>query len=151
VAAARYYFGTPNPPATAPIAGNTLDERVFPDVAVGTAGKSQVRFHRGTRNGSAGSPGTGSAGCVVSPDYRNMRRELALIYEREYQEYYGPGTFDDQLRKIVNVPIAPGNNDHGQTLYNTGGAAGLTQANYDDKLVGQFWLIRPDERPETGP
>ena len=137
VAQARFYFGTPSPPAAAvPGNANALDPRVMAD----PNGKRLIRLHRGSRNQA----GTGSAGCVVSPDYLDMRTELLRLFEDDYKEYYGPKTFDAEVRKLTNASSPQASTN----LWTLGDQTpDLTEANWLNKVVGTIWVIRPDERP----
>jgi hypothetical protein len=148
IAAARFYTGTPAPPAPPAPTGDPdpdkLDPRVFPDAAPdGTAGKKLIRLHRGNFGGKFGS---GSAGCMVSPEYVKMRTDLLKLFESDYAEYYGEKTFDAEVRKVVNA----NSNSASETLYKLGTSAGLTGGNWNNKVVGTLWVIRPDERPISG-
>jgi hypothetical protein len=135
VAQARFYFGTPSPPAPGGLGAN-LDLQVISD----PNGKTEIRFHRGS---VAGRPGTGSAGCLVSPDFVDMRTELVRMFELDYAEFYGPGAVDGEVHKLlVHATTNPGS----ENLWNGVVGGGLTAANWNDKLAGIFWLIRPDER-----
>jgi hypothetical protein len=126
---ARFYFSTPVLADTVPLGTNPNG-----------GGKTDIRLHFSVFNSPAG--GCSSAGCLVSPNYHGLRDVLIQLYQREYQAFNGPGMQDAEVQK------AHGRNQaNSQTLYNTGGAAGLTAANWNDKIVGTFWVIRPDERP----
>jgi hypothetical protein len=137
VASARFYFGTPSPPAPPQANADALDPRVLRDAN----GKTLIRIHRGSHTAA----GSGSAGCVVSPDYFDMRTDLGRLYERDYAEYYGPGTFDTEVRKLVNATTEVAST----ALWNPGGLPPnhLDDADWRNKLVGGMWVIRPDERP----
>jgi hypothetical protein len=136
VAEARHYYGSPSPPGSPQADPQGLDLRVLRD----PNGKREIRFHRGSRSQRVG---TGSAGCIVSPNYVTGRTDMLRLFERAYEEYYGPGTFDPEVRKATNATTYPAS----ETLWTPGVGLDLTAANYDDKVVGAFWLIRPDERP----
>lgn len=125
---ARFYFSTPV----------TADS-----VAAGTApnggGKTEIRLHY---SGFNSVDGCDSAGCLVSPSYHYLRDALIELHQREHEAFNGPGTRDAQVQK------AHGRNQaDSETLWNTAGNAGLNGANWNDKIVGTFWVIRPDERP----
>jgi hypothetical protein len=139
VAQGRYYTGTPAPPAPAQADPNALDPRVWADAN----GKREIRLHQGNRGGR---PGSGSAGCNVSPLFVDMRSDLVGLYESDYREYYGGHAVDSEIHKLLTNAATL---DASKALWNLGEADphGLSHANYDDKLVGVLWLIRPDERP----
>lgn len=133
VAQARFYTGTPTPPANA---ATTADpDRLSPDVFVDANGKTSIRLHLGSRKGKYGS---GSAGCMVSPEYIDMRTDLLKLFEADYGEYFGMGTFDAGVRQVTNATTLA----QSETLWKT-----FNRSNWDGKVVGTLWLIRPDERP----
>lgn len=133
---ARFYFSTP-----------VTDDSTAGDPTVGTAGKKDVRIHRGTRNDTPTHPGSGSAGCLVSPNFFDLRNWLIALYEEEYEAINGPGMQDAEVMKAFGTDALC------QTLWdnttaNTGPAAQrLTDTNWNSKIVGSLWVIRPDERP----
>lgn len=142
IADARFYFGTPAALLGLPAAVAPLDGRVTTDAN----GKSLIRFHRGSQNGRVG---TGSDGCIVSPSYVDMRSELVRRYEADYEEFYGPGALDGEVHKLLQFATT---NAGSENLYNgmlapPNAGVTLTAANWNDRLCGVFWLIRPDERP----
>lgn len=152
VAEARFYAGTPYPPALYPPGSpeppadpDKLDPRVFADDAVGTAGKTAIRLHQGNRRGKYGS---GSAGCLVSPEYFEMRTDLLKLFELDYAEYYGDKTFDAEVRKLVKADDLSAS----EALYwdPKKKVTYLTDENWNNKVVGTLWVIRPDERPISG-
>jgi hypothetical protein len=148
---ARFYSGTPNPPATVAdgAQNNVISERVMSDQGANPpAGKGAIRFHRGNVTGS----NTGSAGCVVSPIYYEMRNELIRIYEEECREFYGAAGIDAHIHQILAQTAIPSTtvanifnaNNAAEALY---GANTPTDPQWVNKLVGAFWLVRPDEVP----
>lgn len=165
VAEARFYFGTPSPPADAAL-GDNLDPRVWKDDAVlpppPTAGKGRIRLHQGNVNGTAQIPGSGSAGCLVSTQYVDMRTELVRLYEAEFKEFYGPDPglpqnspppSDAEVHKLIQHAQTLGGsmNLYNGTLPAPNAGVTLLEADWDDKLAGTLWLIRPDERPVSSP
>jgi hypothetical protein len=123
---ARYYFD--------------LNARVRRDAD----GKGSIRLHRGTRNGETG--GTGSAGCLVSPTFNDLRDTL-IQYHREKATSLG-----EQLplyaRRLegVSYDTAAGiwhNTNQAQPAGQT-----LTDGQWNNLLICTLWLIRPDERPQ---
>jgi hypothetical protein len=144
IADARFYAGTPSPPAAGAL-GAALDPSVMAD----PNGKSLIRLHRGSQGDPAGWPGTGSNGCLVSPEYVDMRSELVRRYEDEYRVYYGPHARDAEVHKLLQFATT---NAGSEALYNgalpaPNAGVTLTDGNWADRLAGPIWVIRPDERP----
>jgi hypothetical protein len=126
---ARFYFSTP-----------VTEDAVPVGTAPNGGGKTEIRLHFSV---STSGGGCSSAGCLVSPSYPILRDELITIYQHEHAAFNGPGTQDAQMQKLFGRTHA-----QAQALWNLGGAAtGLTGVNFNDKIVGTFWVIRPDERP----
>jgi hypothetical protein len=102
-----------------------------------TDGQSQIRLHAGQKTGSTAEPGSGSAGCLVSVQFGAMRSRLIAIYKDEYRQSHNAEDhrFDDLALK-VSTPQS-------QAYY----SAGSLKTGWDNAIVGQLWLIRPDERP----
>ncbi len=131
---ARFYFSTP-----------VTDDSTNGNPVDGGLGKTAVEIHRGTQHGAQA--GSGSAGCLVSPSIFDLRNWLIAIYEEEYAAFYGPGQQDREVMKAF------GSNDTCETLWkNTTTQTGplakrLADADWNDKIVGALWVIRPDERP----
>ncbi len=124
---ARFYFDTPVGDDST--AGNPADPG---------AGKTWVRLHHGNER----SVGTGSDGCSVSPGFNQLRSAIIRPYLAEHRELHG--TPDNEVAKVLGRDQAAS-----QALYDLApNRGGLTNANWDDKLVGSHYLIRPDERPE---
>jgi hypothetical protein len=143
VAAAKFYTGTPSPPAPG-VAGDPdiLDSDVWPDDnQQDRPGKGAIRLHEGSKFQF----GSGSAGCMVSPEYTQMRTELIKLYYRDYVDYYGPGVTDLELDKIVNSVTI----DASKALYD--GKTAPPEEEWKDKVVGTLWLVRPDELPINSP
>ena len=162
---AKFYYGTPSPPAGA-VANepNLLDPKVWADNdAANRPGKGEIRLHRGSFGQRFG---TGSAGCIVSPEYVDMRTDLLALFEQDYFEFYGPDAFDAYVRQVLGannnkdseklykkkVPVLdkdgnPVNDENG----NPKTKPAFPQAGWNNKVVGTLWLIRPDERPVDGP
>jgi hypothetical protein len=137
---ARFYFGTPNLP-------NPNDDILQDHIRMDA--KGEIRLHRGSINRGAptalipnGRAGTGSAGCLTSPAYVQMRTSLVRLFETEYRKFYGQ--VDQQVHKLIQHGAT---NQGSQDLYNGIVGNGLAQGDWDDKLVGILWLIRPDEPP----
>jgi hypothetical protein len=122
----RYYFATMvnedrvNPPQTTPQDPG--------------AGKTEIRIHHGNMN----SNWSGSAGCVVSPLFLDLRR---MVIERFQSDApLGP---DAEVQKAADAVTMPQSQQlHAGTL-----SGGLTGTRWDDKIMGTLWVIRPDERP----
>lgn len=103
-----------------------------------TDGKTEIRLHHST---SQGGGSCSSAGCIVSPSYGRLRSKLASLYDD--QHFALLATHDNEIRKLFGL----NDNDDAMRLYEGCDSGGLTGANYNDKLVGRLWIIRPDERP----
>ena len=148
---AWFYFGTPE-------AAGTLDTHVTQDLGA-FGGKSAIRIHRGNRGGE----GCGSAGCIVSTRSANFRGRLTAIYRREFEDFHGHGSIDTFVNAVCTTPeceCAHYNPPHVPPIPHdcTGAwpavATGLVpsdpgSAEWDQKLGGVFWLIRPDEPPPS--
>lgn len=132
---ARFYFGTPQ-------AGT---DALDPQVAVDSNGKHSIRLHRGNMNGTANIPGSGSAGCQVSTESGDLRSALIQLYLKEYSSFHGPksvDTFLDLIRKKHTLA-------NEQLWSPWPAAAPVSSAEWDNKLAGVLWVIRPDEVPAT--
>jgi len=111
-----------------------------------TGGMTNIRLHAGTRANAVANPksdppvkatyGSGSAGCLVSHEHGHMRAELIRQYKEEHLAAFAAADtrFDTlQLKVTTQDGIA---------------YAGKTQLDeWNSLIVGQLWLIRPDERP----
>jgi hypothetical protein len=126
VNSARFYF----PGTVGDDSGNT-----------GTQGKEEIRIHDGCNNMTSGY--NGSAGCLVSPEHHDMRTRLIELYQFEHRSLndWNP---DQEVQKLAGL-----NRARAQQLWNnpTNAANGLSAQNWNDKIVGTLYLIRPDERP----
>jgi len=135
VANAWYYFGTPQ-------ANVTLNAVVTQDLApAAAAGKTHIRIHRGTLNGS----GSGSDGCVVSPVCAQFKSQLIARYNQHYTAFHGPGSIDTQLPRICATPVCENATYGPPDAPQWPGSAQIPAADWNLKLAGIFWLIRPDE------
>jgi hypothetical protein len=127
---ARFYYSTP-----------VTEDAVPVGTAPNGGGKTEIRLHYSVFNSAGG--GCSSAGCIVSPSYPILRDQLIAVHQLEYEAFNGPGTQDAQMQKASGRTQV-----QASALWNLGSvAAGLTGANFNDKIVGTFWVIRPDERP----
>jgi hypothetical protein len=123
---ARFYFATPV----------TEDRAIPPQNPIGGGvGKTEIRIHLGNLNQAGG--GTGSAGCLVSPLFFDLRRELIARFQAD-----SPTGADAQVQKASVLTLA-----QSQQLLAGAILGGLTANNWNDKVTGNLWLIRPDERP----
>jgi len=125
---ARFYYSTP-------VTADSVPAGTSPN----GGGKTEIRLHY---SGFNSANGCSSAGCLVSPSYHFLRDALIELYQQEYAAINGPGTQDAQVQKAHGR-----NQDDSAVLWNTAGANGLNGANWNDKIIGTFWVIRPDERP----
>lgn len=107
----------------------------FPITEPDTDGKSQIRFHYGRSTGR----GTGSEGCLVSPEYYNLRSTLAQLYN-DHRRDLGL-TPDNDITEIGGSR----NHDTSTALWNQ-----KTQANLPDhwsgRLRGLLVLVRPSQK-----
>ena len=107
-------------------------------------GKTAIMIHDGSSTQPAG--GTGSAGCIVNPSIYTLRDQLIDIYQIEYSNHYG--------NRDPEVDKARGRDRRRSQLLWTNTRRGvgrradrLTGGDWDDKILGTFWIIRPDEKP----
>ena len=149
---ARFYYGQPDHlpnPNTDVLSGN-----VVADDDPQTGGKNLVEFHRG----NVAAANTGSGGCLVSPSHIDLRNDLIGRYLDDYKDFYGVNDQDTDpylggpgvppgLKQLVTYPSSQNrwNNENAAD----GGQAG--QRDYNKKLTGILWLIRPDEPPIGNP
>ena len=140
---ARRYFETPVVLDTVPENGDPVSDAPL--------GKTLIRLHYSQSSGNHAN----SAGCVVSQEFYRLRSQLIEIYQREYAAFHGARARDNEVQKahsqsLPAVPNNPGATVHRRSrrLWNLSQAsqAGLSRDNWNDKLAGVFWLIRPDER-----
>jgi hypothetical protein len=124
----RFYFSTPVTQDSAGPGQIPVD---------GGVGKTVIRLHHSRTQAPAG--GCSSAGCVVSGNYYDLTDALIDIYQTEQRALNG------QADATVTV-LAGRTFQTAMNLYEGCGAA-LTGPNWNDKIAGTFWLIRPDERP----
>jgi hypothetical protein len=123
---ARFYFSTPV----------TEDRAIPPQEPQGAGpGKTEIRVHLGSANLPAG--GSGSAGCLVSPLFFDLRRELIARFQADSPT--GPDT-DVQKADVLTRPLS-------EQLLNGAILGGLSANRWNGKITGTLWLIRPDERP----
>jgi hypothetical protein len=136
---ARYYFGTPQY-GVQPLP-DALEDRVTADNPPNPPphGKTLVRLHRGNQNAI----GSNSAGCLVSPVYVDMRTALLATYLNDYEDFHGPGSVDLHVTRVWQANT----NAASEALYNAQNTVTLDQ--FQKKAAGIFWMIRPDELPES--
>jgi hypothetical protein len=134
---ARFYFSTPVTPDSIAPPANPADPG---------GGKTVIRLHYSGFNSPGG--GCNSAGCIVTPIYYEQRDRLIDLYQDEYQAFHGPGTQDTEVQKAHGRNHAQSQTLWNNTMAGIGGAANqLTRANWNHKIVGNLWVVRPDERP----
>lgn len=122
---ARFYFATPVTPDVAPAGTNPNG-----------GGKTLIRLHHSTTNAPAN--GCSSAGCVVSGDYYALRDRMIDLYQVDYAAAHA-GTSDAAIARLRGL-------DHAGSRDMWNNAAGVTGAQWNGKIRGTFWLVRPDER-----
>lgn len=111
-------------------------------------GKTEIMIHIGyTRAGqSSTGDGSGSAGCLVSPSFYSFRDQLINLYQDEHILLYNHP--DTRLRLLQGL-----NHDQSIALWKHTQSADIPEADqllpadWNNKLRGDLWLIRPDERP----
>lgn len=133
---ARFYFSTPV----------TADTAVPETILVNKGpGKTEIRLHHGTDDNPGG--GCGSAGCIVAPRYEQLRDRLIELYQADFTAFNGAGNIDTEVAKVYDKRFKESKELWTNTKDNTG-TEHLTAPNWNDKIKGTLWIIRPDERPE---
>jgi hypothetical protein len=95
--------------------------------------KTENMIHNGSADSSSG---TGSGGCLVSPSFYQLR-EVLIDFDRDEHA---------RLREAPDAGVEAlcgMGRTKSENLYNSTSA----QPQWDGKLTGALWLIRPDERP----
>jgi hypothetical protein len=95
-----------------------------------------IRLHYGQLVGNGGVLRSGSAGCLVSPRYYEMRAALVAAFRQELKDLELPD--DDALRQVAQALT----HDDAKKLYPDVGDAGWT-----GKVAAELFLVRPGERP----
>jgi hypothetical protein len=108
-----------------------------PPVARDANGKQRVRIHYGNQAGN----GTGSAGCVVSPLYFELRARLIARHQAE-RTLLGLAA-DADLDAIADARTLQESKD----LYNAGAVG---DAEWTGRLAAHLVLVRPDRRRRHG-
>ncbi|MEV4627317.1 peptidoglycan-binding domain-containing protein [Micromonospora sp. NPDC049523] len=114
-------------------------------------GKVHIRFHDGHNNiDEEDAPaGTGSAGCIVSPAYFDLRRQLIEIHQEE-RGLLGAEP-DAPLADLAPLGRTDSRNLWTHSNSTTPGPLPhVTAAQWVNKIAARLWLVRPDERP-AGP
>ncbi|HEX2947598.1 MAG TPA: hypothetical protein VHT96_16795 [Clostridia bacterium] len=112
-----------------------------PNAVLDNDGKTMIRFHYGEQGNQQGvqqGSGTGSAGCLVSPNFNVMRDRLIEFYQEIYR-LKNKGNEDAKVNKIYQK-------DHklSKQIWTN---SGLQAADWNNKIFGTLWLVRPDEKP----
>jgi hypothetical protein len=97
-------------------------------------GKKAVMIHYGLPH--ATTDGTGSGGCLVSPNIYELRDLLIDFYQEEYRIFHNDQT-DTDIGDLHGI-----GHEDSMAIY-----PGFSAAHWDNKIVGTLWLIRPDELP----
>ncbi|MCX7923343.1 MAG: hypothetical protein N3B21_15235 [Clostridia bacterium] len=106
-------------------------------------GKTGIRFHYGNPDGG----GSGSAGCLVSPLFCTMRDRLIEIYQGIYK-LKNNGSQDKMVSRIYRKDFEKSKTIWNHSHNNTGPFnERLPDEDWDNKMFGTLWLIRPDEKP----
>ena len=107
-----------------------------------TNGKTEIRIHFANKDDT----GSGSAGCLVSRQFYQMRACLIKLHQEKLR---GMGQLEDaEINKLLLHPpslSAKDHHDHSKKVWAP--PTKLSDPNWTDKLQGECWLIRPDERP----
>ncbi|WP_428964879.1 peptidoglycan-binding domain-containing protein [Micromonospora fluostatini] len=152
VAHGRYYLDDISNPRPLPGVNPTwhpfaplLHVRDDPD------GKRFIRFHDGhTNTGDDAASSTGSAGCIVSPDYFDLRQTLIGLHQQE-RALLGLAP-DPPLADLA--PLGRADSRALWTRSNTDPLTPppphVTTAQWQNMIAARLWLVRPDERP-AGP
>jgi hypothetical protein len=145
---ARFYFSTPVTEDTAPVGVN-------PETDPQQRGKSLIRIHHSETNSPGG---CSSAGCIVSGDFYAFRDQLIDLYQADYDAAHG-GTRDvavDRLRGIghegsrrvwCRTQAASGAAQDPRCPAGLGPGPTVTAGEWNNRIRGTLWLVRPDERP----
>lgn len=127
---ARYYFEN-----------NVEEDQALPNEEPNVKGKRLIRLHQGSQGSNTNqTSGSGSLGCLVSPLYCDMRTYLIWLYLEEYSLTSGDAHIDLEVDKIFGLNIHKSKKHWENNL--------LLRKNWNEKIVGTLWLIRPDERPK---
>ena len=110
-----------------------------------------IRIHYGVQ-GSAQeqAPGSGSAGCNVSPDFTTFRRALIDIYQRRYALLQLPGQPKDAEVAKIHKKTQPESKSLWNNSFpadNENNGVKLSTQGWNSKIFCYYWLIRPGERP----
>jgi hypothetical protein len=135
---------------------NVFDSRAYFDAPVSPGGQRRIRLHFGNQ----GEPGSGSAGCNVSPHYPQLRHSLIESFQRRHILRQGAGGSRDEAverlgRSVLNTDTKKlWNRTFKPPPASAGEPAGLgsetvTAEAWDGTIFCHYWLIRPDERPHT--
>lgn len=107
-------------------------------------GKTQIRIHWGYSTNK--NQNNGSAGCLVSYGFLQLRNMMVDIHNASYQARdTGGATTDPDLTRLTGVTQAQ-NDDAHRDYRNWNGWDKIT---WQDKLQSRLYLIRPDELPHT--
>lgn len=123
VGEARYYFNNP-----------VTSDSVAPGGLPGAAGKTSCLLHRGSL---ASANGSGSGGCLVSPNYYHLLHTLVQIEidRRELTAQTASTALTALLNNSTTIEGPKGQYDI------------VASGDWDRELVGAIWLIRPEELP----
>ncbi len=127
---ARFYFATP-----------VTADAAAPGANPNGGGKTLIRIHNGNHGnlapGAAAAGGTGSAGCIVSPSFYDFRDVMITLFQAD--RVAAAGAPDPHVAQLQGA----GSVASGALL----AANTVTAAQWNNRLTGSFWAIRPDERP----
>jgi len=141
----NYAFWVVNPPPVAPKVA--VDARFyfgypcdFQNICVfDDDGKTGIFIHYGYDQGIE----TGSSGCLVSPSFYRLRDLLVQIYLNEFT----PTESDSKSGKTDILNRLLGLNHEASMHFYEQTDSDWAKDHWNHNIVGDLWVIRPDERP----
>jgi hypothetical protein len=117
------------------------DGLLFQNVKRAPGGTFNIFIHFGYAVNDSIAPGSGSAGCQVSPLFNGLRRRVLELWGisgvAPYSDIYSSGHTGNKQRYLDARNHLPGALDRLKNL----------KRKWNEKIKGKLWLIRPDERP----
>jgi hypothetical protein len=128
----RFYFRPGEPPDDGTQPGDTRK------------GKELVLVHNGyaIHNKNTAQYTTGSGGCLVSPEFYSMRAQIVALYESDYRISH-QNQDDPDLLPLMNLDLAGSEALHAGQI--TTGGVPYRDEQWDGKIAGTMYLVRPDE------
>jgi len=131
---ARFYFSTPVTP-----------DNATPGSDPNGGGKTLIRIHHSQTSRPQG--GCSSAGCIVSGNFSRLRDRMIELYQADYMTSHS-GSRDAAIDRLLGA-----GHDASQTIWkrtqgqDSSAGPTVTAAEWNGRISGSFWLVRPDERP----